>query len=80
MTDYEDFGSEAVFFHPESKREGCERHGIKRDEIERMINEAGFESVKVETAYVFTKEVDAEGGLPARDMDFPFLICLGRKP
>jgi SAM-dependent methyltransferase len=80
LTDYEDFGSEAIRFHPASKREGCERHGIKRDEIETLIKEAGFEEVKIETAYVFSKEVEAEGpASPAITMEFPFLICLGRK-
>jgi len=80
LTDYEDFGSDAIRFHPVGKREGVERHGIKRDEISTLIKGAGFENVKVETAYVFSKKVGAEGESPETTMEFPFLICLGRKP
>lgn len=79
LTDYEDFGPDAVPFHPVSKREGVERHGIKRSEIEEIIDGTGFNEVRVETAYVLRKEVEAEDGKPAREMDFPFLICLGQK-
>ncbi|OCK77997.1 S-adenosyl-L-methionine-dependent methyltransferase [Lepidopterella palustris CBS 459.81] len=79
LTDFEDFGSDALFFHPKSKREGVERHGIKRDEIEMMIKGTGFENVKVATAFTFSKDVDAEDRLPERNLDFPFLICLGQK-
>ncbi|KAF2873514.1 S-adenosyl-L-methionine-dependent methyltransferase [Massariosphaeria phaeospora] len=79
LTDYEDFGPEAVPFHPKSKREGVERHGIKRNELETVIIGAGFSEVRVEQAFTLRKEVEAEDGKPARQMDFPFLICLGRK-
>lgn len=79
LTDYEDFGPEAVPFHPKDKREGVERHGIKKDEIEMMIDGTGFNDVRVERAFVLRKEVDAENGLPQREMDFPFLICLGQR-
>ncbi|KAF2490119.1 S-adenosyl-L-methionine-dependent methyltransferase [Lophium mytilinum] len=80
LTDYEDFGSEAIRFHPVSKREGVERHGIKRGDIEALMKRAGFENVKIETAYTFSKKVEAEGKSPETTMDFPFLICLGQKP
>ncbi|KAF2851492.1 methyltransferas-like protein type 11 [Plenodomus tracheiphilus IPT5] len=79
FTDYEDFGDEAVAFHPVSKREGVERHGIRKKEAERLLREVGFQDVRVEEAFVLRKEVEAEGGRPVREMDFPFLICLGRK-
>ncbi|CBX96630.1 hypothetical protein IAQ61_005506 [Plenodomus lingam] len=79
LTDYEDFGPEAVPFHPVAKRAGVERHGIRRKEIEELLVGAGFEEVKVEEAFVLRKEVEAEGGRPAREMEFPFLVCLGRK-
>lgn len=79
LTDYEDFGPEAVPFHPISKREGVERHGIKKDEIEMIIDGTGFNDVRAERAFVLRKEVEAEDGKPAREMDFPFLICLGLK-
>lgn len=79
LTDYEDFGPEAVPFHPKAKREGVERHGIKKDELEMIIDGTGFNEVKVEKAFVLRKEVEAEDGKPAREMDFPFLICLGQR-
>ncbi|KAF2276384.1 S-adenosyl-L-methionine-dependent methyltransferase [Westerdykella ornata] len=79
LTDYEDFGPEAVPFHPKSKREGVQRHGIKKEEVETIILGAGFNEVRVERAFVLRKEVEAENGKPEREMDFPFLICLGRR-
>ena len=79
LTDYEDFGPDAIPFHPKPKREGVERHGIKKDEIEMIIDGTGFNEVRVEQAFVLRKEVEAEDGKPARDMDFPFLICLGQR-
>lgn len=79
LTDYEDFGPEAVPFHPIEKREGVERHGIKKDEIADVIDGVGFNEVRVEQAFVLRKEVEAEDGKPAREMDFPFLICLAQK-
>lgn len=79
LTDYEDFGTEAVSFHPIKKREGVERHGIKKDEILEMLVGTGFNEVRVEEAFVLRKEVEAEGEKPVREMDFPFLVCLGVK-
>lgn len=79
LTDYEDFGPGAVPFHPVSKRVGVERHGIKRAEVEELLVGTGFNEVRVEEAFVLRKEVEAEDGKPAREMDFPFLICLGTK-
>ncbi|KAH9877887.1 hypothetical protein J1614_003104 [Plenodomus biglobosus] len=79
LTDYEDFGPEAVPFHPVEKREGVERHGIKRKEVGELLVKAGFKDVRIEEAFVLRKEVEAEDGKPVREMDFPFLICLGRK-
>ncbi|KAF2705943.1 S-adenosyl-L-methionine-dependent methyltransferase [Pleomassaria siparia CBS 279.74] len=79
LTDYEDFGPEAVPFHPKNKREGVERHGIKKVELIEIIDGTGFNEVRVEQAYVLKKEVEAEDGKPVREMEFPFLICLGQK-
>ena len=79
LTDYEDFGPEAVPFHPKSKRPGVERHGIKKDEIEELLLGTGYNEVRAERAFVLRKEVEAEDGQPARELDFPFLICLGTK-
>lgn len=79
LTDYEDEGPKSVAFHPQAKREGVERHGLKRSELEEMIEGTGFNEVSVETAFVLRKEIDAEDGRPAEQRDFPFLICLGQK-
>ncbi|KAL6709118.1 hypothetical protein ACN47E_001934 [Coniothyrium glycines] len=79
LTDYEDFGPEAVPFHPPAKRPYCERHGIKKDEVEQLLLGTDFNEVRVEKAFVLRKEVEAEDGKPAREMDFPFLLCLGTK-
>lgn len=79
LTDYEDYGGEAIAFHPVPKREGVERHGVKRAEIEEVIDGVGFNEVRVERAWVMRKEVEAEDGKPAREMEFPFLICLGKR-
>ena len=79
LTDYEDFGLEAVPFHPVSKREGVERHGIKRAEMEELLLGTGFNEVRVEEAFVLRKEVETENGKPTREMDFQFLICFGVK-
>jgi SAM-dependent methyltransferase len=82
LTDYEDFGREAIRFHPVAKRPGVERHGIVVKEAEDMLRGAGFEDVRVERAYVLKKEVEAEEGmedLGGREMEFPFLMCYGVK-
>ncbi|KAI8931977.1 hypothetical protein NX059_010873 [Plenodomus lindquistii] len=79
LTDYEDFGPEAVPFHPIAKREGVERHGIKKKDVGALLEKAGFKDVRIEEAFVLRKEVEAEDGKPVREMGFPFLICLGRK-
>ena len=79
MTDYEDFGPEAVAFHAKSKREGVVRHGIKQAELLEIIDGTGFNEIKVERAWRLRKEVQAEDGEPAREADFPFLICLGQR-
>lgn len=80
LTDFEDFGPEAVWFHPASKRADVERHGIKRAEMLALMEAAGFVDVRVERAFVLEKEVDpAEAGGRTR-LGFPFLVCLGRRP
>ncbi|KAF2653839.1 S-adenosyl-L-methionine-dependent methyltransferase [Lophiostoma macrostomum CBS 122681] len=79
LTDYEDFGPGAIPFHPKDKREGVERHGIQKEAIETIIDGTGFNEVRAERAFVLRKEVQAEDGKPAREMDFPFLICLGQR-
>lgn len=81
VTDFEDFGPQARRFHPESKMDGVERHGIERGAIRRVLEEAGFGEVKVETAFEMGKEVETEpgSGVMGEEMVFPFLICEGTK-
>lgn len=79
LTDYEDFGVEAIAFHPERERPGVERHGIRKADMEEVITAAGFNEVRVERAFELRKEVEAEAGQDAREMDFPFLICVAKK-
>ena len=84
LTDFEDFGSEARRFHQEVKMEGVERHGIKREEMEKLIRETGFRDVSVEEAFRMEKKVEIAKGAGLVEgnwemMEFPFLICLGRR-
>jgi SAM-dependent methyltransferase len=81
VTDFEDFGPEARKFHPEEKMDGVERHGIERAEIRRVLEGAGFEEVKVETAFEMGKKVETEpgSGVLGPVLVFPFLICEGTK-
>lgn len=74
LTDFERFGPESRKFHPESKMEGVERHGITKMEMECVIKEEGFAGAHVCQAFVLKKAVEPEG-----EMEFPFLICMGHK-
>lgn len=90
LTDFEDFGPEARKFHPEGKMEGVERHGIEKEAMRRLMREVGFVDVGVEVAWTASKSVErfpgefgdkAECGEGKGEMmDFPFLICTGRRP
>lgn len=93
LTDFEDFGPEARKFHPEAKMAGVERHGIPRGEFEQMMTNEGFADVQVKVAWTMWKEVErfagewgqkrptAEelGGKPLAEMNFPFLLCTGKR-
>ncbi|RDW78970.1 class I SAM-dependent methyltransferase [Aspergillus mulundensis] len=46
LTDFEDFGPEAIKFHPPSKLDGVERHGIPARWMEDLMKEVGFQDVK----------------------------------
>ncbi|KAK1752211.1 S-adenosyl-L-methionine-dependent methyltransferase [Echria macrotheca] len=82
VTDYEDFGPEARRFHPESRMDGVERHGVRRADVRAWLEGAGFVDVRVETAFEMEKKVETEpgSGVIEHDMVFPFLICWGTKP
>lgn len=82
-TDFENFGEGARRFHPENKMEGVERHGITQKEMEEILKGAGFEEVNVERAFVLAKRVESEPGKGDMEtgpvMEFPFLVCEGRR-
>ncbi|KAK1834289.1 S-adenosyl-L-methionine-dependent methyltransferase [Podospora conica] len=82
VTDFEDFGPEAERFHPAASMDGVERHGIRREVMEALLAQAGFEEVSVETAFKLDKMVETVpgNGVMEHEMTFPFLICRGRRP
>ncbi|KAK4212642.1 S-adenosyl-L-methionine-dependent methyltransferase [Rhypophila decipiens] len=82
LTDYENFGPEARKFHPESKMDEVERHGIERAEMTRLMENAGFVDVKVEVAFEMEKPIETfpGSGIMEGKMNFPFLFCEGRRP
>ncbi|KAL4925982.1 class I SAM-dependent methyltransferase [Aspergillus undulatus] len=81
LTDFEDFGPEAIKFHPPGKLEGVERHGIKRDWIEDLMCEIGFVDVFVRTAFSLDKNVGEWEGHQVGDvMGFPYLVVEGGRP
>ncbi|KAF7588269.1 hypothetical protein BBP40_005955 [Aspergillus hancockii] len=87
LTDFEDFGPEAIKFHPKSKLEGVERHGIPRQWMEDLLREVGFEQVKVWVGWKLKKDIEGweddrgnNGANRKKTMDFPFLVCEGVRP
>lgn len=90
LTDFEDFGPEAKRFHPRSKMEGVERHGINAKWIEGLMREVGFEDAQAKVAWEHEKKVERWSGefdgkeLSNADvgerMAFTYLLCTGRKP
>ncbi|KAH6888436.1 S-adenosyl-L-methionine-dependent methyltransferase [Thelonectria olida] len=88
LTDFEDFGPEARRFHPESKMDGVERHGIPREEMAALMEKVGFKDVRVEVAWEHEKLVEKfpgefDDGKAAKGegemMKFSYLICMGKK-
>lgn len=88
LTDYQDFGPEARKFHPEAKMNGVESpRGIDAVWFEGLLREAGFVDVHVNPQWTMEKEIERFPGewgqeKPTGDlakMDFPFLLCRGRK-
>ena len=90
-TDFEDFGPQARRFHSAAKRAGVERDGIPRAWMEGLMREVGFVDIDVQVRWTMEKKVekmegefDANGGKPIEGMgevmEFPFLVCLGKRP
>jgi len=90
LTDFEDFGPEAKRFHPASKMGGVERHGIHAETMAGLLREVGFVDVSVQPKWTMNKKVEkhegefGESGAPkdgqGEPMDFPFVLCCGKKP
>ncbi|KKK15767.1 hypothetical protein ARAM_004291 [Aspergillus rambellii] len=81
LTDFEDFGPDAIKFHPPTKLEGVERHGLPKQWIAGLLNEVGFRDVQVRVGWTLDKSVDDwEGHRPGDILSFPFLICEGVRP
>ena len=89
LTDFEDFGPQARRFHPEAKMHGVERDGIKRVEFARLMKGIGLVDVRVEVGWTMQKEVERWPGEWGKEkpegamletMEFPFLVCMGRRP
>lgn len=78
LTDFEDFGPEAIKFHPRAKLEGVERHGIPKVWMEELMKDVGFRDVKVEVGWGLEKKVTGwESEEEGKIMVFPFLVCQG---
>lgn len=74
LTDFENEGPQSRAFHPESKMEGVERHGIEKSEIKSLMEQAGFKQVAVTDTFSIEKEVESGG-----TQMFPFLMMMGHR-
>ena len=80
LTDFEDFGPEARKFHPEAKMAGVERHGIPKVGFSQLMRHAGFVGKHVERwPGEWGQEKPSGDGVDLDEMEFPFLLCRGRK-
>lgn len=91
LTDYQDTGPQARKFHPEAKMDGVESpRGIDAVAFAGLLRDAGFEDVVVAPQWTMAKEVERfpgewgpsgqkPVGASLATMDFPFLLCRGRK-
>ena len=93
LTDFEDFGPDARYFHPEGKLSDVEHpYGINNQSFAGLMRSVGFENVSVARQWTMDKEVESypgewgpnglnkpEGnGAVIKRMDFPFVLCRGR--
>ncbi|KAF2482286.1 S-adenosyl-L-methionine-dependent methyltransferase [Neohortaea acidophila] len=89
LTDFEDFGSEARRFHPESKMDGVARHGIAAAWMAELMEKVGFVNVGVRPEWTMTKTVEKFAGEfgekgqmqegQGEKMEFPFVVCYGER-
>ncbi|KEF59544.1 uncharacterized protein A1O9_04388 [Exophiala aquamarina CBS 119918] len=88
LTDFEDDGPDAKSFHPRSKMDGVERHGIHAETMAALMKDVGLVNVRVERAWSMDKTVEKFEGefgkaTPQPGMgkirSFPFVICMGER-
>lgn len=90
LTDFQDFGPEAKRFHPASKLDGVERHGIDVEDMTKLMGDVGFVNVSCQPEWTMVKSVEkfdgefgkegkAGGDGQGENMEFPFLICYGER-
>ncbi|GAC97890.1 hypothetical protein PHSY_005478 [Pseudozyma hubeiensis SY62] len=72
VSDFEDDGVQAERFHPKDKHAGVERHGLKRNVMEGILTQAGFDKVEVFESFKMDKTVE-DGSVQS----FPFLAMTG---
>ncbi|KAF2093649.1 putative methyltransferase [Rhizodiscina lignyota] len=78
LTDYEDFGPEASKFHAKFKWDDVCRHGVKKEEAEKVMKEIGYADINVARAFSCQKKLDESYG--GGTMEFPFLLVMGKRP
>ncbi|KAJ5481182.1 hypothetical protein N7539_007076 [Penicillium diatomitis] len=79
LTDFEDFGPQAKYFHPPSKLDGVERHGIPREGFADLMRKVGFIDVNVWVGWTMDVSTEEWSDAPSK-MPFPFLVCEGARP
>lgn len=91
LTDFEDFGPEAKRFHPRSRMDGVARHGINVKEMTALMKLVGFVNVNASPQWTMSKSVErfegefgesSKADTPDKGefMEFPFVLCYGKKP
>lgn len=73
LSDFENDGQHALRFHPESKHHDVERHGVTKEEMQSIIQQAGLVDIVVENSFSLDKTVE---GKPE---PFPFVLGQGTK-
>lgn len=74
LSDFEDTGEDAKKFHPEHKWHDVERHGVKRCDMESIMEKAGLKNVQVDESFKLPKTL--EGG---KMQNFTFILGVGSK-
>lgn len=73
LSDFENDGQHALRFHPASKHHDVERHGVTKEEMKAIMQEAGLEDIVVENSFSLDKTIDGKAE------PFPFVLGQGTK-